>query len=585
MSRAVLLSLGVALCVMGCVQKPSAPGASSFPTAAPAQLNPIVLDRQDASAAARIEVVNLRMQPTGRRDYSLRYKLAMTFPDGKQFALDFTYGGFTLVSGREDGRTTFQVYIERIEGAASAPPTAEVLPVSLREPAILAIETVHNADNSIYVIEFPFLVELARTSQQIRNEDDKALRALALSQLMQNYSLLLPVQKSRLRTGDNIWPSSASEWRQLWENELIPAMIRSRTMKELFDLTPPNARGNFTSIDDLVPVLAKTIQQVYDSTTISVLVKGTGVWEGQDVLYASGPMRIQGDIGNNQSPMQLAISGTEDILIDPYSGQSVRREWAMGGNGSIKSGPGAGAQVGVLLQVSVTTSPAANARRAYVPPEIPAASGPSVSGARGFGDLPRAGTAKRISDIYRDPIDAIFTIAAGSSQGSGFAVSPTQILTNRHVVDGAPPGSIRLMRNGAVVANAQIERQFDGDLDLVVLRTDRPLSARSLVLAEELPEIGTEVIVIGAPIGLEGSITGGMVSQLRLGRDAGYLQIDVSINPGNSGGPVFDRLGRVVGIASARLVQQNRVLGIGLALGAETIRKAISGTVPLSSAP
>ncbi|MSO89571.1 MAG: serine protease, partial [Rhodospirillaceae bacterium] len=264
--------------------------------------------------------------------------------------------------------------------------------------------------------------------------------------------------------------------------------------------------------------------------------------------------------------------------------QTVRFEWAAVAEIVFKG------RLAVLRQnISATTAPPPNARRAVsppapievAPPQLDVNAGPGAS--RSYGDLPADGTARRISDIYRESVGAIFTVEAGKSLGSGFAVSQIHVLTNRHVVEDAGSTPIRLVQKGGLVATARIERLFDGDVDLALLRLDKPLPLRPLKLAEELPPIGTEILVIGSPVGLEGSITGGMVSQIRMSGDVGYLQIDASINPGNSGGPVLDRLGRVVGIASSRLIRQNQILGIGFALGSETIRKAISGIVRISS--
>ena len=80
-------------------------------------------------------------------------------------------------------------------------------------------------------------------------------------------------------------------------------------------------------------------------------------------------------------------------------------------------------------------------------------------------------------------------------------------------------------------------------------------------------EVGTAVLLIGAPLGLTQSVTSGVVSAIRndIPGDAGktFIQFDAAINPGNSGGPVVNAEKQVVGVAAAKA---NGAEGIGLAI-------------------
>ena len=125
-----------------------------------------------------------------------------------------------------------------------------------------------------------------------------------------------------------------------------------------------------------------------------------------------------------------------------------------------------------------------------------------------------------------------------------------QVLTNAHVVDGSVSLSITTSSGARVAARVL---GLDPVLDLALLRieTKAPLPAVRLGDSSTL-RVGEEVVAIGSPIGLEQSMTRGIVSGLnRLLPglpDQPMIQTDAPINPGNSGGPLVDRCGGVIGI-------------------------------------
>jgi len=124
------------------------------------------------------------------------------------------------------------------------------------------------------------------------------------------------------------------------------------------------------------------------------------------------------------------------------------------------------------------------------------------------------------------------------------------VLTNAHVVDGSVSLSITTSSGARVAARVL---GLDPVLDLALLRieTKAPLPAVRLGDSSTL-RVGEEVVAIGSPIGLEQSMTRGIVSGLnRLLPglpDQPMIQTDAPINPGNSGGPLVDRCGGVIGI-------------------------------------
>jgi serine protease Do len=135
--------------------------------------------------------------------------------------------------------------------------------------------------------------------------------------------------------------------------------------------------------------------------------------------------------------------------------------------------------------------------------------------------------------------------------GSGVIIDKDgQILTNAHVVDGAASLSVTLDSGNR--ANARIVG-LDPVLDLALLRVDNPNPLPAARLGDSSGvRVGDEVVAIGNPIGLDQTMTRGIVSALnRLlpgVSDEPMIQTDAPINPGNSGGPLVDRCGNVIGI-------------------------------------
>ena len=159
--------------------------------------------------------------------------------------------------------------------------------------------------------------------------------------------------------------------------------------------------------------------------------------------------------------------------------------------------------------------------------------------------------------------------------GSGVVIERDgQVLTNAHVVDGA--ASLAITLDSGVKAPARLVG-MDTVLDLALLRIEAP----SPLLAAQLGDsaalrVGDEVVAIGNPIGLEQTMTRGIVSGLnRLlpgVAEQPMIQTDAPINPGNSGGPLVDRCGSVVGINT--FISED-AQGIGFAVPVNAVKAVL----------
>lgn len=152
-------------------------------------------------------------------------------------------------------------------------------------------------------------------------------------------------------------------------------------------------------------------------------------------------------------------------------------------------------------------------------------------------------------------LPSVVQIGAGNSVGSGFAIDDEgRIMTNSHVIDGYSRVLVRMAdgrRSAARVVGT------DAATDVAVLEvTGPPPPAAALGVSNGLA-IGQPVIAVGAPLGLNSTVTSGIISAVdrtaRLGRNPGQLllQTDASINPGNSGGPLANLDGQVIGMNTA----------------------------------
>ena len=150
--------------------------------------------------------------------------------------------------------------------------------------------------------------------------------------------------------------------------------------------------------------------------------------------------------------------------------------------------------------------------------------------------------------------------------GSGFIMSHDgYIVTNNHVVEDADQIKVKLA-NGKEYDGKIVGRDPKTDLALVKIDGASDLHPLPLGNSDEL-KVGSWVVAVGSPFGLEQTVTAGIVSAkgrvIGSGPYDNFIQTDASINPGNSGGPLINTKGEVVGINTAILAQGK---GIGFAI-------------------
>jgi serine protease Do len=169
--------------------------------------------------------------------------------------------------------------------------------------------------------------------------------------------------------------------------------------------------------------------------------------------------------------------------------------------------------------------------------------------------------------------------------GSGVLIDAHGVvLTSYHVVENAEAVLVTLL-DGRKFVSQNIRGDRKTDLAIVILdsKVTGPLPFLELGDSEAM-EIGDRVLAVGAPFGLAGSVTHGIISGkgrsgLNLNLYEDFLQTDAAINPGNSGGPLINLEGKVIGINAAIKSKTGGFQGVGLAVAsnlAKTIVQALT---------
>jgi S1-C subfamily serine protease len=201
-----------------------------------------------------------------------------------------------------------------------------------------------------------------------------------------------------------------------------------------------------------------------------------------------------------------------------------------------------------------------------------------------------------IADIYAKVSNSIVLVFGdsndGTVQGSGFVYNYSGrmvVITNNHVVEGTTSRSVTFSNGHGYAATIL---GTDPYADLAVLSVDDAPSSEFSpirVVSSSPLRVGDQVIAIGNPYGLVGSLTTGVVSALNRTLQenstmrfsiASVIQSSTPINPGNSGGPLLNAVGDVVGITTA-IVSDSQ--GLGFAIPSNTILREVGSLINAGS--
>ncbi|GAB2520189.1 S1C family serine protease [Nocardiopsis aegyptia] len=214
------------------------------------------------------------------------------------------------------------------------------------------------------------------------------------------------------------------------------------------------------------------------------------------------------------------------------------------------------------------------------------------------GGTPTEGEVGEVADAV---LPSVVSIQTADGSGSGVILSSDgQILTNAHVVASARNGELQVLFNDGSTARAEVLGS-DTVSDIAVIQAEGRTDLTPAVLGDsDQIGVGGDVVAIGSPLGLQGTVTTGVVSALNRPVNTGAtesgngftstvinaIQTDAAINPGNSGGPLVNMNGEVIGIntAIAGISQESGSVGLGFAIPINQARPIAEQLIETGSA-
>lgn len=184
----------------------------------------------------------------------------------------------------------------------------------------------------------------------------------------------------------------------------------------------------------------------------------------------------------------------------------------------------------------------------------------------------KASASADFSDIIEEAVKSVVTIRTDVGQGTGFIIDEEGfIVTNAHVLAGA--SRVQAINSNQKTFDATFIG-YNSNLDIALLKISGNYEKLKLDNSDDV-QVGEKVIAIGNPLGLQFSVSEGIVSAThRPGPNEinAYIQTDAALNPGNSGGPLINKEGKVIGI-------NNFKVGGGESLGFALESNFIEGAV------
>ena len=188
-------------------------------------------------------------------------------------------------------------------------------------------------------------------------------------------------------------------------------------------------------------------------------------------------------------------------------------------------------------------------------------------------DLLKASTGEDFSSIIDESLKGVITIKTNIAQGTGFIISSDgYIVTNAHMLSGASEVQITTFDENKISAELI---GYNAELDIALLKIGGEYNFLELGNSDET-QVGERVIAIGNPLGLQFSVSEGIVSGIHrqgINELEAYTQTDAALNPGNSGGPLINKNGKVIGINNFKLGSGE---SLGFALESNYIKDAVN---------
>jgi serine protease Do len=252
--------------------------------------------------------------------------------------------------------------------------------------------------------------------------------------------------------------------------------------------------------------------------------------------------------------------------------EDVSRRRLLAGLGTALAGGLAGCSFGVPQNTATTETgtPGSEASSGEADTELEPVGTPADIDVETPAETPQPPAESEYTAIYRDVIESVTAISirsfGGGGSGTAWMYDDRHLVTNEHVVGDAESAAVRFSDEGwrdVTVVGTDVY----SDLGVVrVQRSEVPDGAAPLQLVESEQPVGTEVLAIGNPFGLSGSVSAGIISGTNRTLDAANnfsipdaIQTDAAANPGNSGGPLMTLDGEVAGVINSGISSGDNV--------------------------
>lgn len=308
-------------------------------------------------------------------------------------------------------------------------------------------------------------------------------------------------------------------------------------------------------------------------------------WMGVALVYAVGAHGVTSKL--------LAAEG--DRLAEAGWGRTARGAYLLGGlepklpeavASPISAEASASASVQALPPASESATPQASASGA-----------PATSGSAKAEAAPEKDDEEKTytpAELFKQLAPSVVTIQVlqrgnPAGGGTGFLIDADgTIATNHHVIAAGDAVAVRFM-GGVVYEDVELLLD-DGAVDLALLRVKlaepsegKAPDVKPVTLGDSDDiVVGERAVSIGNPLGLEHTLTDGLISARRVYQGKNWIQMSVPVSPGNSGGPLFNVKGRVVGVTTAQVGAGpfGRAQNLNLAVPINELKKRISDSYP-----
>lgn len=234
---------------------------------------------------------------------------------------------------------------------------------------------------------------------------------------------------------------------------------------------------------------------------------------------------------------------------------------------------------GQIVKISRAASVDPTAVVASLNPVVPAPSSATIDAKAGYQTASTPPPVRDVRELVNLLGEGVVQVSTPGGLGSGFIInSDGFLITNFHVIEGETQISVEVY----LVKSGQLERKTYKNVQIIAINKfndmallkitdkDAPHFSRVLLGDSETLSVGEPVFAIGSPLGLERTVTQGIVStKTRELQGELYLQTTAQINPGNSGGPLFNMRGEVVGITNMKITFGE---GLGFAIPINAVK-------------